>query len=90
MPSSARAFFDHLEAVLEVVDLGVQALVGQRGLGVGFLLVGQLGAQLAHVAHAATPGPELELDDQQQHGQDDGDDAQAHGRGFRRSGQRRL
>ena len=55
----ARLLLDHLEAFLEVADLGRELVVALARGVVGRLLRGELPLQLDHARHAALAEPEL-------------------------------
>src|SRR5581483_1369656 len=65
-----RALFDRFAAVLQVFDLRRERLVALAQAPVLFLLFGEAPLESPHIAHAALPRPEFDLEREQQHEQD--------------------
>ncbi len=70
--------FDHVQAFLEVVDLGTELFNSPAGFFVGYFLLLQLSFQLRNIGQTAPTQPKLDLDDGQQGDQYSRDEAFAH------------
>ena len=81
MPSSLRAF-DHLEAVLQVADLGRELFVAGACLFVLGALRIEPRLQFEHTRHPAAAQPQRRLHQGYEHNQGDGDSAHAVSRGW--------